>query len=537
MKSKHPICSKEEIAEILERLPQYRECLFACGYLFADKANIDTAAYPFYGMWQQHDIRGKCFLVHPSEKLYRLDTPERTFVLIGHAYNPFNSKHEEQSLLEDCNVTPFTPEAMFRAVNEWTGIFAMYVLQEESMLFFSDATSMKSCNYCSKNDQLYISSHAQLLADLLGLSMTKYAAKIRDTKVYNTGMRWMPGTTTAYEGVSRLCPNMFAEAKNGIVSIERFYPVCAHEELTSTQQQEQMADKIGQALQNGMKLCLKKWQRAAISLTGGMDSGAAFASTKSFSDQFRIFSFDCKGSEVRDSNAASEICKTEGLEHRQYHIPADSAEIPDFEDLKKIINHNTSYIKNLAEEEIRKIAYLRELHDFDVEIKSDIAEIGRAFYDRKYGMRLPQKLNERHLSALQTRFLMMPRLLRQTDKAYRKSLRDTALEEAPFNYDHADLVYWEYRIGAATAMTTLSLEMAHELTLPYNNRKLLDMFLCFPHEQRLQDFPQKYIIQTRMPEIVRDEVQVQNAYFGKRRILLEKAYFRFRTGLYRPKRK
>lgn len=537
MKIKHPICTKEEIAEILDRRPQYRDCLFARGYLVTDDASIDASGYPFYGLWQQHDIRGKKIYIHPSEKLYQYETAERTFVLIGHAYNPFNGKHEEQSLLEDCGAEPFSTETLFRTASEWTGIFAMFVLQRESVLFFSDATSMKSCNYVMKNGKFYAASHAQLLADLLELPMTKYAAKIRDTKVYNTGMRWMPGTNTAYESVQRLCPNLYAEAKNGAVDIHRFYPVYAHEELTSKEAQEQMADRIGQALQTGMELCLKKWPRAALSLTGGMDSGAAFASTKSFSDKFRIFSFDCKGSEVRDSNAAREICKTEGLEHHQYHIPADSAEIPDFDDLKKIVNHNTSYIKNLAEEEIRKIAYLRSLNDFDVEIKSDIAEIGRAFYDRKYGMRLPEKLNERHLSALQTRFVCMPRLLRQTDKAYRKSLKDTALTEAPFNYDHADLVYWEYRIGAATAMTTLSLEMAHELTLPYNNRKLLDMFLCFPHEQRLQDFPQKYVIKTRMPEIVREDVQVQNAYFGKRRILLEKAYFRYRTGLYRPKRK
>ncbi len=537
MKNKHPICTKEEIAEILERKPQYRECLFARGYLVTDDTTIDSAAYPFYGLWQQQEICGKQFYVHPSEKLYRFDTADRTFVLIGHAYNPFNGKYEEQSLLEDCNAEPFSMDAMFRTVSEWTGAFVLFVLENGKVTFFTDASSMKVCNYSCNNGKTYVSSHVQLIADLCGYAMRRYTKKIREKKVFNIGLRWMPGLTTAYDEVRRLGANLCAEWENGAVSFYRFYPYEAHAELQSEEEYPLQVEKITQIMRKEMELCTKKWARPAISLTGGMDSGATFACTKGFTDKFLIFSFECKEAERKDANAAVRICELEGVPHRLYHIPGSAEELTDFDEIKKIVNHNTSYIKNLADDEIRKIVYLKDVHDYDVETKSDVAEIGRVFYERKYGMKMPDTLHERHLSLMQTRFFCMPRLLRQTDKGYIAYLKDTNLQTAPFNFEHTDLVYWEFRIGVSAATTTLSLGMTPELTFPYNNRKLLEMFLAFPHDVRKQDYPQKELMKNMMPEIVQKEVQVEDGYYDQWRIRLERMYFNYKTKLYRPKRK
>lgn len=536
MNNKHPICTKDEISEILDRYPQYRECLFARGYLVTDDDTIDPMTYPFYGAWKQYDVCGKRFLVHPFENLYRRDTAERTFVLIGHAYNPFNMKYKEADLLEDCVAEPFSMNKLFHTVNEWTGAFAFFVIENGKTSFFTDATSMKMCNYCSANGYAYVSSHVQLLADLQGYKMRNYTKKIRETKVYNIGLRWMPGLTTAYAEVARLGPNLCAEWEHGEVSIRRFYPYAAHEEVCSEELYAQQVDKICRIMRNEMELCTKKWNRPAISLTGGMDSGATFASTKGFTDQFRIFSFECKEAERKDAVAAEKICGLEAVPFHLYHIPTNEDELADYEAIEKIVNHNTAYVKNLAKEEIRKIAYLKDIHDFDVEAKSDVAEIGRVFYERKYGMKMPDKLHERHLSLMQTRFFFMPLLLRQTDKDYRAYLKATNLLKAPFNYEHSDLVYWEFRIGVSAATTTLSLGMTSELTFPYNNRKLLEMFLAFPHEVRMQDYPQKELMKKMMPEIVQKDVQVEDGYFNQWRIRLERMYFRYKTGLYHPKR-
>ena len=533
---KYPISTKEEIQQIVLEHTEYAECLFARGYLLTDDLSIDTNVYPFFGKWSITKVSGKLLLTHPKEKVYTYETPEYALLLIGHAYNPFNGKYNEEELLRDCCKENFSFDNFLKTVNEWTGAFVVAAIDTEGIRVLTDATSMKMCNFCLHNGHVFFSSHVQLLADLFDYKMTKYAAKLRRTKMYNTGLRWMPGLTTPYREISRLGPNLYAEVKQEKVAIQRFYPTKPHCEINDPKSYKQMVEEISEILRSNMDLCTKKWSRPAISLTGGMDSGAAFAATKGFTDKFTVFSFDCKSAERRDSEAAANICEKVGVPHKQYHIPENEELIEHYADLRKIVNHNSAYVKNLAEEEIRKILYLRKKHDFDVEAKSDVAEIGRVFYERKYGMPMPTTLNERHLSVMQTRFFFMPRLLRQTDRVYRSFLHSTGLETPIYNFEHSDIIYWEFRIGAAAAASTQSLGMLHELTFPYNNRILLEKFLAFPHDIRKKDYPQKQIMLNLMPEIVKQDFQVEDNYFQRRRILLEKCFFKYKTTFYRPKK-
>lgn len=531
---KYPVLSKKEIESILDAKPQYRDALFGRGYLLTDDSNLDIEAYPFYGLWNCTSIGPLCLYVHPYETSFIYESESVTFILVGHAYNPFTMQHDENELLKDC-AKAYPDGRLFETINEWTGAFFLCAIEDSKIIALTDACSMKMCHYSVSKGHLYISSHVQMIADLLGFSLSKYAKKIRTKKVYNIGLRWLPGLTSSYDEITRIGPNLVFDYAHGEASVKRFYPDTAHAEYQSEADFEWCVEEIYRIIRNNLVLCKKKWDRAAISLTGGMDSGATFACTAGFTDQFEIFSFDCKEQERLDSAAAKEICKKTGNKHVQYHIPDSNEEIVDFDDLKHIVDHNTAYFKNLAEEEIRKIIYLRDLNDFDVELKSDVAEIGRAFYGRKYGMDMPEVLNERECAVLQTKFFFMPWLLKQAEKAYIRFLTNTEITKPPYNYEHSDMLYWEFRIGAAAAVTTLSMGMAQNMTFPYNNRKLFELFFAFPHDMRAEDYPQSQIMKKKMPKMVSEDVTVEDKYFGKLRITLEKTFFKYKTAFYKSK--
>ena len=101
-----------------------------------------------------------------------------------------------------------------------------------------------------------------------------------------------------------------------------------------------------------------------------------------------------------------------------------------------------------------------------------------------------------------------------------------------FNYENADLLYWELRFGASAAMTTLSLSLSSYITFPYNNRNLIEMFLAYPHELRASDWPQRKIIADQMPWLLEPKYTANDQYFGRRRKLMEKTYFIYKTALY-----
>lgn len=525
-----PVHTRFDIESLLNNKPELRECLFARGYFVTNDSSINADEYPFYGLWNCEQVDDYRVFVHNNESFYVYYEGKKKYLIIGNAYNPVSLKWKEEDLLKDCARTS-TVDEFFNEINNWTGAFVLFVIDDNGLSALTDASSMKMCNYCVTNSCVYLSSHAQLIADILNCPMTEYAAKIRVTKMYNTGMRWLPGNMTAYKKIYRLGCNLIGEynKNSGEYSVSRFWPVKMHTELDGSEEYEKQVEKIYELIHNNLLLCTKKWKIPAISLTGGMDSGGTFACTKGITNSFRIFSYDCKEQEKKDSDVAEQICEKVGVKHYQYHIPDNNSDVKNYDELCMIIDHNTSYIKNLAEEEIRKIIFFHRIDDFDVEIKSDVAEIGRAFYSQKYGMKMPKEFTPRQVSLVQTRFVFMPRLFRQTISEYKRHLNEIKLSSSLFNYDHSDLLYWEYRIAITSAYTTMSMGMSHTMTFPYNNRQILDAFLSFPYELRLEDYPQRAIIHNKMPEMIIKNGEVKNKYLGKRRVLLEQWFFKIRS--------
>lgn len=88
------------IKDILEKKPQYRECLFSRGYLITKDENISLSDYPFYSLWNSEKVCGFDVIVHKDQDYTVYSEKEEKLVLIGHAYNPFNGVYDEKELLK-----------------------------------------------------------------------------------------------------------------------------------------------------------------------------------------------------------------------------------------------------------------------------------------------------------------------------------------------------------------------------------------------------------------------------------------------------
>ena len=117
------------------------------------------------------------------------------------------------------------------------------------------------------------------------------------------------------------------------------------------------------------------------------------------------------------------------------------------------------------------------------------------------------------------------------DEAYRSFMDETGLTGDLLGYSMHDLVYWEVRMGAWASTSFSSQEYFHEITIPYNNRRLLEMFLRFPEEDRKQDLPHLMLMSSGSPELAEMRVRVKDSYLGRRRMLLETIYYYYATRL------
>ncbi len=524
---------KDEIKQRLDTDPKYREMLFRRGYLLTDAAVWENE-YPFYGLWKKSALGPYSLYVQEKQTFYIRQKDQLSIAVIGHAYNPFDMKWREEDLCEDLlsawqqGLTDY-----FDKVSELTGLHVIILVDHEKIIECQDACSLTGCYFGKIHENVYIAEHPQLIADLCGLSMDPMVEELVESRCYNIGNRHLPGNKTPYPEIKRLGANTYVQY-DGRFSIHRFYPVRPHPEFRTPEEKEQAVHRLGELIHNGLVCGTQKWERCAISLSGGTDSKTTLACANGLYDRYSYFSFHSKPQELVDAQGAQKICHNLGLKHTLYHIPENNSEIPDFDFIKKLLAHSTAYYKNLADNEIRKYVFLHDLDAYDIEMKSWASEVTRVFLERKYRIRMPKVLNERHCSIFQTRFFGHPKLLKWSDREYYRFLREIGLEKPLFNFEHTDLFYWEVRMGCWGVSVVSSQQLYHRMSMPMNNRKILELFLGMPREERKTDAVHKAIMAHMNQAVIDAAVEIPNLYFHGYRIWMEKLYYFFRTIFYRP---
>ncbi len=526
---------KEKMIKLMGEYPQYRELLFARGYLITDDADIDYSQYPFLGNWTGYSFGEYKISVNAKQTCYIYSENDLKIAIIGHAYNPFNMKYNEEEILgELCSEYIKSEDSFFDKVSELTGVHLIAVNENGRLKLLQDCAGLKSCYYAKINDKVYISSCSQLIADLNDLEMDEFVRRLVNSRCYNIGNRHLPGDLTPYNEVKRLGPNTYLKYENGF-DVIRFYPTRPHAEIKTQEEFDNGIKNIYEILHKNIELATKKWKNPAISLTGGTDSKTTLSCANGLYDKFFYFSFHCKPSEVIDATAAHEICENIGVEHTIYPIVENNDDVKDFDILRQILEHNTSYFKRTADNEVRKYIFLMNLDKYDVELKSWSSEIARVFFERKYRIKMPALLSERHYSIFQTRYFGEKGLLKKSDAIYREFLKKTKLNKVQFNFENTDLAYWEVRMGAWGTSVVSSFDFCHNVTMPFNNRKLIEMFLCFPRDARKTDAVHKEVIKFANKKIHDMSVEIRNKYFKSYRIWLEKIYFYYRTLFFKSK--
>lgn len=525
---------RDEIQTALDNDPQWRELLFRRGYLLTNARRNEMEGYPFYGLWRETPVNGYYLYVHREQTCFLRSDGAISAVIIGHAYNPFDMRYDENDLCADLiEAYRRGEDEYFNKVSEFTGLHVIILADEEKLWICQDACSLTGCFFGTFGSELYVSEHAQLIADIKGLEFDGTVDKLVSTKCYNIGNRHLPGNLSSYKEIKRLGANTYLQY-NGEFRIVRFYPVRPHPEYVTDEEKKERIEQIGALVHNGIECCTKKWDRCAISLSGGTDSKTTLACGNGLYDRLSFFSFFSKPQELVDAKGAKQICGALGLEHSLFEIPERNDAFEEFGIVKSILQHNIAYIQNLADNEIRKYIFLHRLNAYDIEMKSWASEVARVFFERKYEIQMPEVVNERMCSIFQTRFFGHPGLLKWSDRVYYHFLREIGLEKPPFNYEHTDLIYWEIRMGCWGVSVISSQQMYHRVTIPMNNRKILELFLGFPHDERKTDSVHRRIMQHMNPAVVEANVEIPNLYFHKYRIWLEKAYFFYRTLFYRP---
>lgn len=510
-----------DIKNIMSENPQLRDKLFARGFYFTDD-KVNDFNYPFYGLWKKEKISNYTIMVNPKQTYYIKSLNGKSLILIGHAYNPFSLIADEniilQELLDAEGSTKF-----WNTFNELTGVFTLIGIHNKQVYLVGDPSCMQCAFYTNRNEHIYIASHTCLLGDLLSLDWNPYVKKMSQYRFFHLLGNALPGNLTQFSEVERMVPNHYIVFSNNKTEVKRFYWPISSDKVNTEIERE-----AAYILHNNLKLIALKWNKPAISMTGGCDSKTTLACANGLYDKFSYFSYISSESEAVDAKAAHEICINLGLEHTVYNISEHDTDFDGIEETRHILEWNTGDIIPINRNDVRKRKFFEDILDFDVEVKSWGSEIGRSYYSKRFNGRKNFGImpTPRKCTTLYKFFLNNRKLVRETDRVFGDYL-DKYFEQAKTNsVQWQEQFFWEYRIPSWNGVViTGEHRYSFDITIPYNNRKLLELFLGASIDDRINDVIYRNIRQLMNPQIDKIGMSVTNLKHTKNRAKMENLYY------------
>ena len=449
-----------------------------------------------------------------------------TLLLIGHAYDPFTMQWKEEEILEDLmgRLDRKEKAAFFEGVGELTGLFALLFLRGDEVYLIGDASGMQAVYFTRGGGQIGISSHTELLGEVMGLERDPYVERLVHYRFFPLLGSSLPGDLTAYREAARLTPNHYAVLAPGRKTVTKRFFTPSDRHLTAAQ----AASEAGEILHRNLELIAKKWDRPAISVTGGCDSRTTLAAANGLYSSFGYFSYISSEAEGADADAAHILCGKLGLPHTVYKIPDSDEELEGVEEAREVLFINCGKLRPNNPNDVRKRVYFAGKNDFDVEVKSWASEIGRAYYSKRFHGRTDfgKTPSPRKCTTLYKFFLHDRKLVRETDRVFKEYL-DTYFKQdtnAPLAWQ--DQFFWEFRVPSWNGpVITGEHRYSFDITIPYNNRRLIECLLGVPIGDRIEDKVYAKIREEQNPEIDRTGISVTNLKHTENREIAENIYY------------
>uniref|UniRef100_A0A7C3N567 Asparagine synthetase domain-containing protein n=1 Tax=candidate division WOR-3 bacterium TaxID=2052148 RepID=A0A7C3N567_UNCW3 len=524
-----------ELKKILDERKDLQKFLFIKGFLITSKdlKNIKDN-FPFYSNFELKEINGFNFWIYKNVPFNIFEKKGKTYFGIGHAYNPFTMEFDEKNILKYLAEKNEKGESAFiDGVNELTGIFLLGYTENKNIRVLLDASGMQYGCYGKVGNDIFVSSYIQLVNDILNLDTLDYVKELINYRWYHYMKgNYLPGDLTPFKEFKRIIPNTLVDYKDGNFAIKRFYPEKPLEYVKNDDSYKKVIEEASEIMKKNMQLILKKWNRPAISLTGGLDSQTTLAAANGLYDKYATFSYISMYRESVDAEVAKKRAEKFNLKHSIYKVPDNNNEIEDFDILKRILQHNEGDIGSNKDNDIRKKIYLMNNFEYDVEVKNWIGETFRGNAYKYFGRtKMPKSLKPRHYTSLYKIFFLNRKLVYETDKYFKEYIEKTNLKEKLFNYDESDFFVWEMIDGGKNGLNIGVMKFCFDITIPYNNRKFLDILLRTNIQDRISDKVHLDMTKYLNKELYDMNLRVINLNETKFRKFLANVYFTINSSI------
>lgn len=366
------------------------------------------------------------------------------------------------------------------------GRFVVFVDNIDGPSIYQDAAGARAVFYRPP-----VAASHSALAGTAPSELAKDVAEVwKRTLRHGKGVRYLPGIRAPHKDVWMLTPNTWLHVPDGTVT--RFWPRLPRVENPDV---GALAEQAAEIMSGTASAAARNWP-LATSLTAGLDSRLALAACREVADRISFFSHINSERPNRshkvDLDIARDITGQLGLTHTVYEL-GEPAKGEEYNEFWKVWLSNMGIVRGLPA--LMK-GYVDNWPQGTLHLRSNVAEVGRVFYKG-------ERLDSITSAALTWRWNAGmgddPDCAAAFDE-FCKVAQFT--DEAMMGYDPLDLFYWEHRMGSWHAWLCIEADVAHDTFPIYSSRRLLEVMLAAPFEDRLNAVLFHRAIALMWPEIV-----------------------------------
>ncbi|RIL49059.1 hypothetical protein BUY93_09485 [Mammaliicoccus fleurettii] len=457
-------------------MKKYDHLLYKRGFLLTDLKTLsinNSVTLEIMKNWNKVYIDKYQILMEPSLKYGVCRRKRETVVVLGLVLNPYNNEIDIQKIAESlCLKLKESKNLFLDELDELSGRFTIITFKDGNTEVYGDACGTRTIYYDTKSNNTLISSHSFLISEIMQYQTSEVAKGVLANKTFR-GRKYLPGLLSPFDEIKPLTPNTSYNIEKRQVS--RFFP----REMNDKINFDESIEIITNVLKNQSTL-LNKISKTLVSLTAGLDSRVTLAiqsSQNTESKYFTHYNSDNIEPYLEDMIIAEKLARSLKLDFSQYGY-STKEEQEDLQEFRYVWQRNIGmYRGSLKQFKM----YTDNLDDNRIHIRSNVAEIARVYYkDRE------KDPTSDHLASLfsKSEYGKNEFVIKQFD-----DFIDTTsfFNENFYNYNYADLFYWEHRMGLWHSWLVLESDTAFETFVPFNNRKLLKTMLSVPEEYRGND--------------------------------------------------
>lgn len=421
--------------------------------------------------WHEFSINEELTLYYSnSNEFFELQYNKSQIIVLGYFFDIRNGDLSKNAIIKNLIMSRQSNYNDFlENLSYLSGRFLLILNANEEIRLFHDVAGLKAVCYYKGKGRLVIGSHDTLINE---------AMEHKLKKLYNNPKEVSFSSHTRFESVEKLIPNMSLEITTA--KIERYYPVGKY----SVRSKEEIRRELISYLNETVKWLNKSNYKLLLSLTGGGDSKMSLAILKPLIHRLETFTYlkdttnesnFVKKTFQNDKEIVDSIVNNLNLNHKFIEISSDeSTDLSVIETIKHNVFSNHHY--NLANDyyriyggenylHIRSSAlfnigkYIFPFESINVE-DWDVETIAK--YVQKWTNIEDEADNNKHVS----------------------NLLDYAQLENFYNYNPLELLFLSYRLIQWHGGVVGESDIAFDTILLLNARKIVDLILSYPIEDR-----------------------------------------------------